>query len=221
MSRGITTAAPTTAAATAAGDRTSSWLAGCDPSVLLGVVVALPVMLVRTFDARPLAVLWALAVAAALTVARVPLRRLVAAQLAFVWFGLSLLAVNAVTRDGDVVGRWLGLEVTDHGLAMGAGLAVRTLLIGVCAVAFWHASEPERLLGSLHQVARLPVRASCAMLAAYRLLDDLPAEWATVRRGQAARDPRRVRAGRVVPSSDPASVARAAFALLATSVRRA
>ncbi|WP_188037728.1 energy-coupling factor transporter transmembrane protein EcfT, partial [Actinotalea sp. JY-7885] len=174
----------------------AGWLAGCDPTVLLGVVVALPVVLGRTFDARPLAVLWVLALVAAASLARVPARRLVASQLAFVWFGLSLLAVNAVSRDGEVLASWAGLEVTDHGLAVGAALAVRTLLVGAGAVAFWHATDPERLLGSLHQVARLPVRVSCAMLAAYRLLDDLPAEWATVRRGQAARDPHRVRDGR-------------------------
>ncbi|WP_199424849.1 energy-coupling factor transporter transmembrane component T family protein [Actinotalea solisilvae] len=199
----------------------STWLGRCDPSVLLAVVVVVPVVLVRVVDPRPLAALWTLAVLGAATAARVPARRLALAQLPFVWFGASVLAVNAVTRDGTVVAVWAGLEVTDVGVSTGAGLAVRTLLTGVLAVAFWHVTEPERLLGSLHQVARLPVRASCALLAAYRLLDDLPQEWATIRRGQAARDPRRVVGGRVRPGSDPASLARAAFALLATSVRRA
>lgn len=198
-----------------------AWLGRRDPSVLLAVVVAVPVVLVRVVDPRPLAALWVLAVVGATAAARVPARRLVLAQLPFVWFGASVLAVNAVTRDGTVVATWAGLEVTDVGLSTGAGLAVRTLLTGVVAVAFWQVTDPERLLGSLHQVARLPVRASCALLAAYRLLDDLPREWETIRRGQAARDPRRVVAGRVRPGTDPASLARAAFALLATSLRRA
>jgi energy-coupling factor transport system permease protein len=198
-----------------------AWLARCDPSALLAVVVAVPVVLVRVVDPRPLGALWALAVVGALTVARVPARRLVAAQLPFAWFGASLVVVNALTRDGTVVAVWAGAEVTDVGLVTGLGLALRTLLVGVVGAAFWQVTRPERLLASLHQVAHLPVRVSCALLAAHRLLDDLPREWTTIRLGQAARDPRRVRAGRVHPGRGPRVLARAAFALLATSVRRA
>lgn len=190
------------------------WLAGCDPTVLLAVVVAVPLVLTRTFDPRPLAVLWVLAAVAAMTVAGVRPVRLALLQLPFVSFGLSLLVVNAVTRDGVVLAAWGPFEVTGTGLAMGAGLAVRTLLVGLCASAFLAVCDPVRLLGSLHQVGRLPVRVSCALLAAYRLLDDLPAEWESIRRAHAVRE--------VAPRRFGVQAAgRAAFVLLVTSIRRA
>lgn len=196
------------------------WLARTEPAVLLAVVVAVPLVLVRTYAVASLLVLWGLAVVGVLTLTDLGPRRLALAQLPFVSFGTSLVMVNAVTRGGTVVAELGPLEVTDDGLAMGAALAVRTLLVGTCAVAFLAVVDPGRLLTSLHLVARLPVRVTCAALAAHRLLDDLPAEWTAIRRAHAARRP--VRAdGTRAPARDVRSLATAAFALLATSIRRA
>jgi energy-coupling factor transporter transmembrane protein EcfT len=99
-------------------------------------------------------------------------------------------------------------------------LAVRTLLIGVCAAAFLAVVDPARLLTSLHVVARLPARVTCALLAAHRLLDDLPEEWTAIRRAHAVRRPADAD-GRREPGRDVRSLARAAFVLLATTIRRA
>ncbi|NCT91164.1 energy-coupling factor transporter transmembrane protein EcfT [Cellulomonas sp. APG4] len=196
------------------------WLARTEPAVLLAVVVAVPLVLVRTYAVVPLLVLWCLAVLAVLTLTGLGPRRLLLAQLPFVSFGASLVLVNAVTRDGAVVASLGPLAVTDTGLAMGAALAVRTLLVGTCAVAFLAVVDPGRLLTSLHLVARLPVRVTCAALAAHRMLDDLPAEWMTIRRAHAVRRPARADGSRE-PARDVRSLATATFALLATSIRRA
>lgn len=192
----------------------------CDPSVLLGVVVAVPLVLVRAHHAPPLVALWMGAVVGVLATTRVGVRRLALAQLPFVWFGVSLLLVNAVTRDGVVLATPGPFEVTDDGLRMGTALAARTMLVGVCATGLLTAVDPARLLTSLHLVARLPVRPTYALLAAYRLLDDLPAEWLAVRRAHAVRLPVQPGRRRRLPRT-PAALGRAAFVLLVTSLRRA
>lgn len=196
------------------------WLARTEPAVLLGVVVAVPLVLVRTYTPVPLLGLWGLALLAALTLTDLGPRRLALAQLPFLSFGSSLVMVNAVTRGGAVVAELGPFEVTDDGLATGTALAVRTLLVGTCAVAFLAVVDPGRLLTSLHLVARLPVRVTCAALAAHRLLDDLPDEWTTIRRAHAVRRPARPDGTRET-ARDVRSLATAAFTLLATSIRRA
>lgn len=190
-------------------------LGRCDPTVLLATVVLVPLVLLRVYQPVPLAVLWVGAVVAVVLGARVPPLRLLLAQLPFVSFGLSLVMVNAVTRDGAVLAAWGPFEATDLGLQTGLALAVRTLLVGVCATGFLAVTDPGRLLVSLHQVGHLPVRVTYALLAAHRLLDDLPAEWTTIRRAHAVREPvRRL-------SRSPRALARVAFVLLVTSIRRA
>ncbi|WP_421741064.1 energy-coupling factor transporter transmembrane component T [Cellulomonas sp.] len=55
------------------------------------------------------------------------------------------------------------------------------------------------------------------MLAGYRVLEDLPERWTTIRQAQSVRDPRR-RAG--TPPRDPGSLTRAAFTLLVVALRQ-
>lgn len=191
-------------------------LARCDPTVLLAVVVAVPLVLARVHRPGPPGVLWALAMVAVLATTPLTARRLVVAQVPFASFALGVGLVNAVTRQGDVVAVVGPLRVTRQGLEVGTALGLRTLLVGVCAAGFLAVVDPARLVVSLRQVARLPVRVAYALLAAHRLLDDLPGEWTTIRRAHAVRmpGPRRL-------SGSPRALARAAFTLLATSVRRA
>lgn len=222
------------AGASARRRRGAPLLTRCDPTTLLVAVVLVPLVLLRTFDPAPLAVLWLAGAAAVVLTCGLRPSRLLLAQLPFVSFGLSLVLVNAVTRDGAVLAVWGAFEVTDVGLRTGAALAVRTLIVGVCAAGFLAVTDPARLLVSLHLVARLPVRVTYALLASYRLLDDLPAEWTTIRRAHAVRAPARTpgrarrRPGRSAVatgprrlSRSPRALARAAFVLLATSIRRA
>ena len=146
-------------------------------------------MLVPVDPWTPLALL-VLAAPAVVHAGRIPWSALGRAALLFGPFAFSLLAVNAVTRDGPVVAEVAGLEVTRTGLAIGAALAVRTVLVGTLAVAFSLTTDGARLMTSLHQHARLGARPTFAVLAGYRVLEDLPERWTTIRQAQSVRDPR-------------------------------
>jgi energy-coupling factor transporter transmembrane protein EcfT len=117
------------------------------------------------------------------------------------------------------------VRVTVEGLTIGAALALRTLVIGVGAVAFTTTADPCRLMVSLVQHARLSPRIAYALLAGYRLLGVLPQQWRTITRAHAVRLPLREprSAGRRpgMPRLGPRALARCAFALLVTSVRSA
>lgn len=205
-----------------AGPERRPFLARCDPAALLAVLVAVPVVLVPLVRPLPVLVLWVAACAAAVLAGGVPVARLARAQVPFLAFALSVLTVNAVTRDGAVLAAWGPLEVTDVGLSTGSALALRTLVVGVGATTLLAVVDPARLLTSLHLVGRLPLQATVGLMVAHRVVQDLPGEWLTIRRAQALRGPHvRRRAGTVRLPTDVRSVAQAAFTLLATTIRRA
>ncbi len=189
-----------------------------NPTVKLVVLLAVSSALLVPVDVATPALVGLLLVPAAALAGRLPARTLATACAAFAPFAASLLAVNAVTRDGDVLARVAGLEVTRTGLVVGTSLAIRTLVVGALAVVFTATTDGPRLMTSLHQHARLPARVTYAILAGYRVLEGLPEAWTTIRRAQAVRDPSR-RRGAPLPR-DPASLARAAFALLVGALRQ-
>lgn len=188
-----------------------------NPTVKLAVffVVSL-VVLVPVDPWTPLALL-VVAAPAVVLAGRIPWPTLGRAALPFGPFAFSLLAVNAVTRDGPVVAEVLGLEVTGTGVSVGVALALRTVLVGTLAVAFTLTTDGARLMTSLHQHARLGARPTFAVLAGYRVLEDLPERWTTIRQAQSVRDPRHHRG--TLPR-DPGSLSRAAFALLVVALRQ-
>lgn len=189
-----------------------------NPTVKLAVLLVVGVALLVPVDVATPALVGLLLVPAAAVAGRLTAGTLVRAALAFLPFALSILAVNAVTRDGAVVARAAGFEVTTTGLAVGASLALRTLVVGLLAFAFTATTDGPRLMTSLHQHARLPAHVTYAVLAGYRVLEGLPDAWTTIRRAQAVRDPAR-RRGAPLPR-DPASLARAAFALVVGALRQ-
>lgn len=193
-------------------------LARRNPSVKFLAVFFISLVLLFVFDPVTPLLLYLLALPAVVGLGGVPLRRLVRAQLPFASFGVSLLLVNAVSRGGAVVASVGPLEVTDDGVSVGTSLALRTLVIGICAVGFVRTTDPIELVASVHQQARLPARPAFAVLSAYRLLDELPETWRTIRRAQAVRQPGLER-GRL-PRSLPL-LARAGATLLVMALRRA
>lgn len=189
-----------------------------NPTVKLAVSFVVALVLLVPVDPWTPAALLALALPAATLAGRLGARTVLRALALFTPFALSLLAVNAVTRPGDVVTAVAGLEVTTTGLSVGGALALRTLLVGLLSVAFTLTTDAGRLMTSLHLHARLGPRATFAVLAGYRVLEQLPERWETVRRAQAVREPGR-RPGAPLPR-DPASLARAAFTVLVVSLRQ-
>ncbi|SEE93875.1 energy-coupling factor transporter transmembrane component T family protein [Ruania alba] len=198
-----------------------------DPTIKLAVVLVVCLAITAVVDPITPTALYLLTWPAALLAGRIPVVTLLRAHIPFVAFAFSLLLVNATTRDGAPIARVLALDITSEGLTIGAGLAMRTLLIGIVSVTFVLTTDGARLMTSLHQHVRLSGRFAYAVLAGYRLLEQLPETWQTIRAAQAVRDPRRrERTGRdhrgrtVGPSTRPRALAHAAFTLLVTSLRR-
>lgn len=189
-----------------------------DPTVKLATLFVVSMAVLVPVDPWTPSLLYALAVPAVVLAGRLPWGLVLARQAVFAPFALSLLSVNAVTRPGGEVVDLLGLTVTDVGLSVGVSLAVRTLLVGTLSLGFVLTTDGARLMTSLHRHARLSPRAVFAVLAGYRVLEQLPERWRTIRRAQAVREPL-VRAAGVLPRS-PGALGRAAFALLVTTIRQ-
>lgn len=186
-----------------------------NPSAVLLGLFAVSAALMFVFDPWLAAAIYAAALVFARLAAGVRLRALARAQLAFAGFALGILLVNAMSRPGAELWSAGVFRVTDTGVEVGAALALRTLTLGTLSVAFLHAVDPVRLMISLHLDLRLPARVTFAILAGQRMLQQLPAEWATIRAAQSVRAPldRRGRPRR-------GSFSRAAFALLVSCIRR-
>lgn len=197
-----------------------------NPTVKLAVLLVVSTVVLAVVDPWTPLVLWGLALVGVRWAGRVPWGLLARAQLLFGPFALSVLAVNCVTRDGPVVGVVGPFEITGPGLTTGLSLMLRTMLVGTLSVAFVLTTDGARLMTSLHQHVRLGARPTYAVLAGYRMLEQLPERWATIRLAQAAREPARRGprpggdGGRRLPTS-PRALSRAAFTLLVVTLRQA
>jgi energy-coupling factor transporter transmembrane protein EcfT len=194
-----------------------SYLHRRNPTVKFGVVFAISATLLAVFDPWTPALLYCLALGGVRIAGRIPWRSLIVAHVPFLLFGSSLFMVNAIARRGQVVWSWGPLDATGEGITVGASLALRTMVIGVAAIGFVLTTDGTRLMTSLHQHLRVSPRFTYAVLAGYRLLEQLPEEWQTIRMAQAVREERH-RPG-TLPRS-PRALARAAFGLLVTALRR-
>jgi len=199
--------------ATAAG----SPLGRRNPTVKLALVFAVSMAMLFVFDPLTPTVLYLIAVLGVLVSTRIRTRALALAHLPFLAFGLGVFLVNALSRPGEVVWETGLLRVTAEGLAVGAALAMRTLLIGVLSIGFIVSTDPVALMTSLHQNARLSPRLTYAILAGYRMLQEMPREWETLRQAHAVRAS--LRADGTLPRNTRA-ITSAAFALLVISVRK-
>lgn len=191
-------------------------LARRNPTVKLALLTAVSLVVVLVLDPVTPAVLYLLALVAVSASARVPARTLLVAHVPFVAFTFGVLVVNALARPGTVLWQAGLLRVTEEGLAVGGALAARTLLIGVLAIGFLLTTDGVALMTSLHQNARLGARVTYAILAGYRMLQEMPREWATIRHAHTVRaDPRHGR-----PPRGPRHLAGVVFTLLVVSVRK-
>jgi energy-coupling factor transport system permease protein len=192
-------------------------LARRNPTVKLAILFAVSLVLLFIFDPVTPALLYLLGLAAVVGFARIPTRTLVLAHLPFVGFALGLLVVNALSRPGEVLVDLAALRITVEGLTVGSALALRTLAIGILSIGFVASTDPVALMTSLNQHARLNDRVTFAVLAGYRMLQQLPREWQVIRQAQSVRAPRR-RDGST--RFGLREFGRAAFTLLVVSLRR-
>ena len=187
-----------------------------NPSIKLLVLTVISVLLMFVFDPTTPAVLYAVSLFVVLLSYRGPKSRVIKAHLPFYAFGFGVFMVNTLTRPGEVLWQAGILRITAEGLSVGSALALRTMLIGILAVAFMLSTDGERLMASLHQNLRLGSRITFAVLAGYRMLQDLPREWTTIRQAHAVRAPDRGRGF----SRSPKHLAKVVFALLVVSIRK-
>ena len=188
-----------------------------NPTVKLVLVFAVSLTVMFVLDPVTPAVLYVLALTGVAVATRATPRTLLLAHLPFLAFAFGVLIVNMLSRPGQVLWQAGVLRVSAEGVSVGAALAARTLLVGVLAIGFLLSTDGVALMHSLRQNARLSPRVAYAVLAGYRLLQDLPREWATIEHAHAVRARRR-RSGR--PPRGPRHMGRVVFALLVVTVRR-
>ena len=188
-----------------------------NPTVKLAIVFAVSMAVLFVFDPFTPSVLYLLALVAVLASTRIRPRTLAMAHAPFVAFALGVFLANVLSRPGEVLWEVGLLRVTAEGLDVGAALAMRTLLVGVLSIGFIVSTDPVALMTSLHQNARLSPRVTYAVLAGYRMLQEMPREWETIRQAHAVRAP--LREDGTLPR-DIGAMARAAFNLLVISVRK-
>jgi energy-coupling factor transport system permease protein len=196
---------------------TDSPLGRRNPTVKLTLLFLVSVAMLFVFDPVTPAVLYVVALAAVGAFARVPGRTLVLAHIPFVGFGFGLLVVNALSRPGTVVFEAAGLSVTAEGLAIGASLGLRSMVIGVLSIGFIASTDGVSLMTSLHQHAKLGVRPTYAVLAGYRMLQEMPQEWQTIRSAHSVRAPLRANGQ---PRAGLRGFGQGAFSLLVVSLRK-
>ncbi len=194
-------------------------LARRNPTVLLGLLTALSAVAILLTDPLPLAVLYLLAAAGTMLGCRIGPLALLRAQVPFALFAAGVLMVNLLSRPGEVLWPDLPVRITREGAVLGTALALRALLIGLGAYAVTRATDPRETMVSLQQHARLPARYAYALLAGRRLLDDLPARWATITRAHRVRLP--LHEDGTVPRAGVRTLLRCAFAVLVDAVRSA
>lgn len=191
---------------------TDSPLGRRNPTMKLSLLLLVSATMLFVFDPLTPAILYPLALAAVWFGARPQPRFLLLAHVPFIGFGLGMLVVNSITRPGEELFSFLGLQATVEGVRLGASMALRTFVIGVLSIGFVFSTDAVALTDSLHQQARLGPRLSHAVMAGYQILQDLPATWQLIRQAHAVRS----------PESSPGvrQFGHAAFSLLVVSLRR-
>ncbi|WP_109471385.1 energy-coupling factor transporter transmembrane component T family protein [Ornithinimicrobium cavernae] len=195
----------------------SSPLARRNPSIKLGVLFLVSLVVMFVLDPVTPAVLYLLALVGVVLSSGAPVRTLALAHVPFLAFAAGVLVVNALSRPGAVLWQSGPLRVTEEGLSVGAALAFRTLLVGVLAVGFLLSTDGVALMTSLHHNAGLGARPTYAILAGYRMLQEMPREWSLIRAAHAVRGDRR-KDGR--PPGGPRHLGGVVFTLLVVSIRK-
>lgn len=196
---------------------TDSPLARRNPTVKLMLLILVALVAIFVLDPITPTVLYLLALTAVAASTHARPRTLLVAHLPFVAFALGVLVVNALARPGVVLWHAGILRVTQEGLSVGAALAARTLLTGVLAIGFLLSTDGVALMTSLHHNARLSARVTYAILAGYRMLQEMPREWTTISHAHTVRADLR-RGGR--PPRGPRHLGGVIFTLLVVSIRK-
>ena len=168
-----------------------SWLHRRNPTAKLAAHLIVSMQLTVVFDPlTPLAFL-ALALALGRTLGRIPVRLLARPLIPFWLLGATLLLGNALFANepsgATVLWSWGPLTATLEGALIGLSLAERSVAAAAYTLLLVMSTDPEELVRSLVQQARLPPRFAYPALAAYRFLPLLAEEWESIRLAQRLR----------------------------------
>jgi len=171
----------------------SSLLGRTSPIVKLGVAVAWLVGLALTLEPGPPLLLAGLAVAAGLTLGRVPPRNLARGLAPLVVAAASIAVANLLWSGANTdpsateLARIGPFRITREAAEAAAALAARVLaIVGVGAV-FAQTTDPTRLVDALVHQARVPERFAYGALAAYQAVPRLAEDLATLRQARRIR----------------------------------
>lgn len=192
-------------------------LARRNPTVKLALLTAVSLVAMFLLDPVTPSILYVFGLVGVAMSVRVPARTLLLAHLPFLAFGLGVFVVNALSRPGTILWQAGLFRITGEGLSIGAALAARTLLIGVLAVGFLLSTDGVALMTSLHHNAHLGARVTYAILAGYRMLQEMPREFVTIRHAHTVRADLR---GSTRPPRGPRHLAGVIFTLLVVSIRK-
>jgi energy-coupling factor transport system permease protein len=198
---------------------TPSPLAAWNPSVKAVTIAATSLLLTFVLDPVTPLLCFAFTMVALVAVGRAPLGPLLAGLAPALGVGFGLWWTNALfaREAGAVLWTWGPLRVGEHGLWMGAALAARVLGFAAYSLLFVATTNPSAFIVSAIVTLRLPVPLGYALLAVYRFLPTLAAEYQLIRgahriRGESAAGPFARWRDRALRYTVP---------LLASSIRRA
>ena len=171
----------------------SSLLGRTSPLVKLGLAIAWLIGLALIQEPGPPLLLAALAIAAGLSVGRVPPRNLARGLAPLVVAAASIAIANllwsgANTDPGATELARLGpFRITREAAEVAAALAARVLAIVAVGGVFAQTTEPTRLVDALVQQARVPERFAYGALAAYQAVPGLAEDLVTLRQARRVR----------------------------------
>jgi energy-coupling factor transport system permease protein len=170
-----------------------SLLGRTSPLVKLGLAVAWLAGLALTLEPGPPLALAAVAIAAGLSLGRVPPGRLARGLAPLVVAAASIAAANLLFSAANTdpasteVARVGPLRLTAEAVEAAAALAARVLAIVSVGAVFVQTTDPTRLVDSLVQPGRVPERFAYGALAAYQAVPRLGEDLATLRQARRIR----------------------------------
>ena len=170
-----------------------SVLGRTSPLVKLGLALAWLIGLATTLHALPPLLLAIAALAAGLTLGRVPPRALGRALAPLVVAAASIAFANLVFSGSNTdptateLARLGPIRITREAADVALALGARVLAIVCVGAVFAQTTDPTRLVDALVQQARLPARFAYGALAAYQAVPRLGEDLATLRQARRIR----------------------------------
>jgi energy-coupling factor transporter transmembrane protein EcfT len=171
----------------------SSVLGRTSPLVKLGLAIAWLIGLALIQEPGPPLLLAALAIAAGLSVGRVPPRNLARGLAPLVVAAASIAIANLLWSGANTdpaateLARLGPFRITREAAEVASALGARVLAIVAVGGVFAQTTEPTRLVDALVQQARVPERFAYGALAAYQAVPGLAEDLVTLRQARRVR----------------------------------